>query len=313
MALALSPVATPRLPLTVVLFDVDGVLWDTRRSYDAAILKTLDYMVVLAGRFDLQGRVEEADLRRMRRAGGLNNDWDLTYVLFVALLHGYQDLGQAARDTAGQGVDWAHGLRGCVSRLEFDIIKKSFDLVYWGHETYRRFQGAEPPLVPVQHGTWQKEFPLISDSVFDALAAVGVTAMGIATGRSDLELQTVLQHSRLADHVPIAAMCTADILTKPDPQVVSWCLERLGLTGSGQDAVGVLFCGDTRDDLQLVLNYANWDARPSTPAVWLGGVAVVPEPEFEFFLQKGAVACIDHVRHLPELIRRLNERTVQRS
>ncbi len=310
MAITLSPSAAPAQPITVILFDVDGVLWDTRLSYDAAILKTLDYMVALAGRHDLQGQVGEADLRRMRRAGRLNNDWDLTYVLFVALLHGYRELEQAARDTAGQGVDWAYALRGSVARLEFDIIQRNFDLVYWGHEAYARLLGTPPPLPP-QPGTWHQEVPLISECVFAALTAAGITDMGIATGRSAQELQTVLQHSRLTDHIPISAMCTADILTKPDPAVVAWCLERLGYAPAGSRAgpVHALYCGDTRDDLQLVLNYAERDSRSPAPAVWLGAVAVVPESEFAFFLQEGAAACIDHVRHLPVLIRLLNERT----
>ena len=313
MAIVLSPSSAPRWPITVVLFDVDGVLWDTRLSYDVAILKTIDYMVALAGRNDLTERVGEADLRLMRRAGRLNSDWALTYVLFAALLHGYQDLGQAAQDTAGQGVHWAYGLRGDVSRLEFDIIQKSFDLVYWGHEAYARVWGTEPPLLPVQNGTWHQEVPLIADGVFAALRAAGIADMGIATGRSAVELQTVLQNSDLTDHIPVSAMCTADILTKPDPAVVRWCLERLGYAEAEPrlSQVGALFCGDTRDDLQLALNYAHWDSRPPVPRVWLGGVAVVPESEFAFFLQEGAVACIDHVQHLPELIRLLNERTVQ--
>ncbi len=313
MAVALAPSSAPRWPITVVLFDVDGVLWDTRLSYDAAIRKTLDYMAALAGRNDLMERVEEGDLRLMRRAGRLNNDWDLTYVLFAALLHGYQDLGQAAQDTAGQGVHWAYGLRGDVSRLEFDIIQRSFDLVYWGHETYARVWGTEPPPLPAQNGTWHQEVPLISGDVLADLRAVGIADMGIATGRSALELQTVLRSSDLADHIPVSAMCTADILTKPDPAVVRWCLERLGYAEARprRDPVGALFCGDTRDDLQLALNYAHGQSRPPAPRVWLGGVAVVPESEFAFFLQEGAVACIDHVQRLPELIRLLNERTVQ--
>jgi len=310
MAVAVSPSLTPGPRVTVVLFDVDGVLWDTRLSYDAAILKTVDYVTAWAGRHDLQGCIAESDLRRMRRAGGLNNDWDLTYVLFAALLQGYRDLGQAAQDTAGQGVQWAYGLRGAVSRLEFDVIRTCFDLVYWGHETYRRLLGPEPPSLPAQTGTWRREAPLISDCMFEDLTAAGITAMGIATGRSDLELQTVLQHSRLTDYIPVSAMCTADVLTKPDPAVVQWCMARLGYGTAAptQSRVGALFCGDTRDDLQLVLNYADWESR--SPSVWLGGVAVVPEAEFAFFLQEGAVACMDHVQHLPALIRLLHERTV---
>ncbi len=312
MAVALSSSSQPGIPITVILFDVDGVLWDTRLSYDSAILKTVDYMVELANRSELQGRVRESDLRIMRRAGRLNSDWDLTYVLFTALIHDYLDLGLAARDTGGQGVIWAQELRGAVSRLEFNVVQKYFDLVYWGHQGFKRRLGIEPPPLPFQTGTWQYETPLISRNVFQSLAAVGISSMGIATGRSDIELQTVLQEGLLDDFVSRSAMCTADIMSKPDPKVVDWCLEQLGFTKSDLEAYQVcgIFCGDTSDDLQLALNYAARNSKLAVPGIWLGGVSVVPESEFEFYLQMGAVACTDHVQHLPELIQLLNERTV---
>ncbi len=311
MAIALSPSSRPGFPITVILFDVDGVLWDTRRSYDSAILKTVDYMVTLAKRPELQGRVGETDLRLMRRAGQLNNDWALTYVLFTALFHDYLDLGLAATDTAGKGVAWAQELRGPVSRLEFDLIQRYFDLVYWGHEDFKRQLGNEPPPLPFQAGTWHREAPLISRDVFQSLAAAGITRMGIATGRSNIELQTVLQDGLLDEFISPAAMCTGDILSKPDPKVVDWCLGRLGFTKSNLESyqVGGLFCGDTSDDLQLALNYATRNSGAAAPGIWLGGVSVVPENDFEFYLQMGAVACIDHVQNLPDLIQMLNQRT----
>ena len=172
MAVALSPSANPSSPISIILFDVDGVLWDTRLSYNAAVLKTVDLLVSLTGRGNLRGRVDERELRLLRRAGQLNSDWDLTYVLFTALLQDYQDLGQAAHDTAGQGVNWAHAQRGKASWLEFDIIRNYFDLVYWGHEDFGRLLGADCPPLPIQRGTWQKEKPFVTDSIFEELVAL---------------------------------------------------------------------------------------------------------------------------------------------
>lgn len=65
-----------------VVFDCDGVLVDTRGSYDATIAKVTDTMVSkLAGiRLPYERSLPELILR-LRRTGGFNNDWDTTYAL----------------------------------------------------------------------------------------------------------------------------------------------------------------------------------------------------------------------------------------
>lgn len=65
-----------------VVFDCDGVLVDTRGSYDATIVKVTSTMVSeLAGvRLPYERSLPELILR-LRRTGGFNNDWDTTYAL----------------------------------------------------------------------------------------------------------------------------------------------------------------------------------------------------------------------------------------
>lgn len=306
MALALAPAASPLVPLDAIIFDVDGVLWDTRLSYDRAICATVDYVMEALGREDCKGRISHDDLRVMRRAGSLNSDWDLTYVLTAALLAGYEDMALAAQHTAGRGAAWAHDMRGPASRLEFDIIKRWFDLVYWGTADFARLIGGTLPSLPPQPGTWHEESPFISVGIFAQLQALGVSAFGIATGRPWLELSTVLDNSDLDTFIPRDAMCTADILHKPDPQVIHWCTQRMRT--HAPPVTSALFCGDTRDDLQLVLNYRMWPEREAPAGLWLGAVSVVPESEFGFFLEAGATACIDHIRFLPAVAEKLNRR-----
>lgn len=312
MAVRLSPRLAPPSPVTAVIFDVDDTIWDTTRSYGTAILTTLDYLLGLVGRPELQGSADHSDLRLMRQAGSLNSDWDLTYVLFAALLSGYRDFEQAAAVSGGRGLKWALELRGAAARLEFDIMQAHFELVYWGHRDYRLHFGEKFPPMPPQAGTWQFEKPLVRDEDFAALADRGVSHFGIATGRSRLELDTVLRDGWLFKHIPEEAMCTADILRKPDPEVMDWCLERLGLDGNltSAEPLSILYCGDTRDDLQLALNCTRRAKEKDDASLWVGCVSVVPESEFDFFIEEGAAACTDHVRQLPDLLKQLNERAL---
>ena len=55
--------------MKTVLFDMDGVLIDVRRSYLVVIQKTIAH-------FSLQN-ISFRDIARYRNLGGLNNDWDL--------------------------------------------------------------------------------------------------------------------------------------------------------------------------------------------------------------------------------------------
>ncbi len=66
----------PMCPPPAILFDMDGVLIDVRRSYRLAIRRT-------AGHF-LGTTVDAADVRRLKTRGGFNDDWLLTAELVAA-------------------------------------------------------------------------------------------------------------------------------------------------------------------------------------------------------------------------------------
>lgn len=54
-------------------FDMDGVLIDTSKSYDACIIKTVKYFTETV--------INVVNITQLRDKGGFNNDWDLTQVL----------------------------------------------------------------------------------------------------------------------------------------------------------------------------------------------------------------------------------------
>jgi beta-phosphoglucomutase-like phosphatase (HAD superfamily) len=69
-----------------VLFDIDGVLVDIRKSYNAAIKKTVEYMLrSITGR-SFRGLVTDRIILEFRQSGGFNNDTDTTYAIILAML-----------------------------------------------------------------------------------------------------------------------------------------------------------------------------------------------------------------------------------
>jgi hypothetical protein len=116
----------------------------------------------------------------------------------------------------------------------------------------------------------------------------------------------VLESSGLEQHIPIEAMLTGDVLAKPDGRVlerVLMSLDQLADAASLSRAGSALFCGDTKDDLDAVFNYRS---RAGASARWIGAVAVVGPDEQAFFRRSGSDAVIDHVVHLPTLVRAFN-------
>ncbi len=64
-------------PRDLIVFDIDGVLIDTRNSYRMAIKETYRYFS--------RKEISSEEVQKAKNLGGLNNDWDLTEYLLVNL------------------------------------------------------------------------------------------------------------------------------------------------------------------------------------------------------------------------------------
>lgn len=67
-----------------IVFDCDGVLVDTRRSYDATIVAVVDRLVRRMFRLRLPWKAVASTLIQcLRNTGGFNNDWDTVYAIVM--------------------------------------------------------------------------------------------------------------------------------------------------------------------------------------------------------------------------------------
>jgi phosphoglycolate phosphatase-like HAD superfamily hydrolase len=70
-----------------ILFDIDGVLVDIRKSYNIVIKRTVDFILkYTAGNTLLKGIVNDEIILKFRQTGGFNNDTDTTYAIALAIL-----------------------------------------------------------------------------------------------------------------------------------------------------------------------------------------------------------------------------------
>ncbi len=291
--------------IDTVIFDVDGVLWDTGDSFDQAVIQTVDHVLRRWFHVPQPDPVTREELRLFRRAGGLNNDWDMAYTLAALRLAGRTDREQAAAESNGRGRAWAETLLPPGVHLDYPELVRLFNEIYWGAADFRRLFGQAPRHVADAPGTWHRERPLWAPDLFHRLQAAGVRHFGLATGRNRMELATVLQVGGLDRFIPAQARITGDVLQKPDGRVLATVLARLHQVASAQGMPppqAAVYCGDTADDVAAVHNYRRLAGPDATP---IYAVAVVPPEEADFFRTLGADVVVSHVEELPPLLERL--------
>ncbi len=102
------------MKLPLVIFDMDGVLIDVSGSYrEVSRLTVIRYLQQVIGAEELaEDFITLQDIAAIKKTGGLNNDWDLSYAIIDAVLKKFfDDINQAIageiRKAAGLGDDHA--------------------------------------------------------------------------------------------------------------------------------------------------------------------------------------------------------------
>ncbi len=235
---------------------MDGVLVETRASYHRAVLETVTRTLPLAfGRS--APAMDGGWVTAMKRAGGFNNDWDLTAALVRGLVERPAfDILRYADELAlcGGGLAAVDRVLGVSEDPRFDPRGRLYDLfqeLYLGEDHYRRIEGRPRALVSdLVDGLIATEAWLLPESELDALPREN--RLGIVTGRPRAEAHVALDRSGLGARFEVVVthddVVTARAHGKPDP----WPLQRaLGLLGASADTAAYL--GDQPDDMRAAL------------------------------------------------------------
>jgi len=315
--------------LDTALFDVDGVLIDTRRSYRLAVCYAAEHIVrVLNGLTDAPSPlVTPEDVAAFKLAGGFNSDWDAAQ-LFAALWtaklrewRGKPEADVAMREWAARasaaaragrgGMAWVRATVPASAIPDDETARWAMDEQYWGAELLRAFFGRESLYAPDAPGLVHNEALLLGEELLPALAATGITKLGLITGRVGPEVgwavTRIAAGSGLSDDAaggmvmwvesehgrsPFGTIVPATVYAKPDPRALVEAARALG-------ARAALYAGDTADDLDLVLRYRH-EAQatdPTLPPVL--AVQIASGDEAAVYRERGADVLIPHVGQLP--------------
>jgi len=264
-----------------VLFDIDGVLVDVRRSYIDSIRKTVDlYLqkILLVPAYsglrrpgpqgpasvpesrDSGPLLSREDINRFKLLGGFNNDWDAVYgillylqsqvekgprkweILTVKKLRQLMNLKRLAQSVPRPcGIQPVKKLVKNPGLISYTLGKDMFQEIYLGEKLFKKDEGRNP-LFSRTAGLIHLEKLFFPKLLLKKLKALGF-ALGIVTGRTRFEAEYVL--NRFGIRNLFKAVITHDDVTlrKPHPFPVLACAKKIGPRS-------FMYVGDLPDDIR---------------------------------------------------------------
>ena len=310
-----------------VLFDVDGVLIDTRKSYNAAISKTVDFVIkYVTGRSNLNGLVNQEIILKFRRTGGFNNDADTSYAISLAALSNTfkkesnisnmrKFISYIASNANENGITSVEKFLALSSISSFNdntqklkellaypgLVGKSFvatvfDEIFYGPELFRKRYGFEPkyyfgkPLI-------EKDKLVATRSTINTISDMFDGKIAIVSGRSKL----ATKHS-LGSIFDIFNQNASVFLededrkySKPNPYAIKKAMDIMG-------AKTAIYVGDSAEDLIMSQKVKNSNGSKIITFFGIYGCSIRPADTFRQFKQNKVDAIIENVNQLPNIL-----------
>jgi HAD superfamily hydrolase (TIGR01548 family) len=255
-----------------VLLDVDGVIVNVAETFRVVVCETAQFYGEQFLGFERDGRlIDPPEVELFKRAGGFNNDWDLTLaVLLLAIAKSLRyetknpqrlrELSPTLEEFTDEIARRGGGLSGAetyvleyldspTQRRELSLqwnqrdIVQIFQEIYAGTKYCKRLYGFDPEHVQSE-GYVDKERVLLNPRAIPP----GIK-LGVLTGRTLEETRLVLQRAHLTDIIPEAHWVTHDDgVQKPEGRTLALLAERLRFRTA-------IYVGDTLDDWRTVRNY----------------------------------------------------------
>lgn len=240
-----------------VVFDVDGVIMDTSKSFPNVISKAIPWI----WEHFLSGSQESSPftIRHFETAKqfpSLNDDYDLCWALTtLAASKGNESLAASFPSPW----EWEEKLsevgdlpiipwfqENVSDLVPYSETRQVCEEIYFGQDKIRELMHREPIHVEAL-GLWKQEVPLLSKS-WKSLSF----PVGIYTGRSRSELGLALEALGWEDFPPELAICSDDGIKKPSPEGLEQICRRLGTCWP-------IFFGDTASDRTSLMAFGRGD------------------------------------------------------
>jgi HAD superfamily phosphatase len=305
-----------------ILFDVDGVLIDTRLSYNLAIKKTVKHVLDILNKAKTIQSVSDRILLKMRRTGGFNNDTDTTYALILTSLVGQITSTKELESLlfgATNNID-ARGIisverhlstlysRATVAKIKHklnypgplggSIVTTVFDEVFYGAELFKRRYGIYPKYY-FGHGLIDNEKIMITRDTVRFLLSRFNNSIGVVSGRSKLAFEHSLQ-GILSTFNKEACIFLEDEPrknAKPNPYGIRKAMKRM-LTKHA------IYVGDSVEDI-IMVEKAKEEMGLDVEFIGVYGSSAKPMETRKALKQNGAELVLRSVNKLPNILNKV--------
>src|ERR687885_349963 len=311
-----------------VLFDVDGVIVDTRKSYNAAISKTVDFVIkYVTGRSNLNGLVNQEIILKFRRTGGFNNDADTSYVICLAALSNPREknydisqmrkfISYIAKNANEDGIISVERFLSSSSQYAFNSnieklkellaypgpVGKSFmatvfDEIFYGPQLFKKRYGFAPkyyfgkPLI-------EKDKLVVTRSTINTISDIFDGHIAIVSGRSKLATEYSLGSvfNIFNQRASVFLEDEDRKYSKPNPYAIKKAMDIMG-------AKTAIYVGDSTEDFLMSQKVKNNNGTSKIITFFgIYGCSVRPADTFRQFKQNKVDAIIENVNQLPNIL-----------
>lgn len=301
---------------------MDGVLIDTRRSYNLAIKKTVKHVLDILNMAKTTQSVSDSILLKMRRTGGFNNDTDTTYALILTLLVS-QITSTKELESLLFGATNKIGARGIISVERYlstlysgvtvekikhklgypgpvggSIVTTVFDEVFYGADLFKQRYGTYPKYY-FGDGLIDNEKVLINRGTARFLLNKFNNSVGVVSGRSKLAFEYSLQ-GILSTFNKEACIFLEDEPrknAKPNPYGIRRAMKRM-LTKHA------IYVGDSIEDI-IMVGKAKEEMGLDVEFIGVYGSSAKPMETREALKQNGAELVLRSVNKLPNILNKV--------
>jgi phosphoglycolate phosphatase-like HAD superfamily hydrolase len=321
-----------------IIFDIDGVLIDVKKSYNEAIKNTVQFVVGNLIKKDLKDLITDQIILKFRQTGGFNNDTDTSYAIILALLS-YQDLQNAnlekflidvAEHADETGIDsvekyikkltsnktFPNYLKNIDKILDYlnypgkvgdSIVSTVFDEFFYGQELFlKRYKIKSKyyfgkPLI-------ENDRIVITDNTIRKLIERFNSKIAMVSGRSKIAAAFALDNKfyLLNDKNSIFLEDEDRKFAKPNPYGLKKVINKINTRND------ILYCGDSVEDLIMArraeeeLNQKNIKTKTSIVFCGIYGCSSNKDELISKFMEKKADIIIKSINDLPHILNKVS-------
>ena len=296
-----------------IIFDCDGVLIDIVKSYDLAIIKTVQYVLENFAKINNAISIDFKIIDGFKSTGGFNDEVDLTYAAILCIVAATKlekdqtdFIFQVIKNIDSTGIVSVEkyienlvDISNIKKQLSYpgtnrqNPLSKIFNQLFYGPELYKKLFNdvsnfSEPGLI-------EQDDVILNDVLIEKLRKKFNSNIAMVTGRGKesvkYSLKSLLNKFNLDNSVFLEDELRD--LAKPNPQPLLNSIQ-------GMNSICTIYVGDSMEDFIMAKKVT--DLGHNTIFCGIIGTSKNPQEKLDLFEQNDAILVLDSIHQLPKVL-----------